>query len=199
MQEKNLEKQPGKELVINLQLSHRAFALLALGLVVIASLGYLAWGQREAAASSPQAPAAGSTGLRQFYLTKTERNGANVLTACASGYHMASMWEILEPSNLEYNTTLGQTTGDSGQGPPSIVSGITYGWVRTGYNATGTPLLGPGEANCNAWTYGGGGSDINGTIASLVSDWTSGAQGIHVWQVDWERCYATFPVWCVED
>jgi hypothetical protein len=195
MQEKNLEqKQQGKELVINLQLSRRAFALLALGLVMVALLGYLAWGQREAAASSPQAPAAGPTGLRQFYLTKTERNGANILTACASGYHTASMWEILEPSNLEYNTTLGQTTGDSGQGPSYFA-----GWVRTGYNATGTPLLGPGEANCNAWTYGGGGSDINGTIAGLVSDWTSGAQDIHVWQVDWDRCYATWPVWCVED
>ena len=60
---------------------------------------------------------------RKFYLTQTGFTGSQALTACANGYHMASLWEILDPSNLRYNTTLGFTTQDSGFGPPSIARG----------------------------------------------------------------------------
>ena len=44
---------------------------------------------------------------RSFYLTKATHKGFAGETACALGYHMASLWEIHEPSNLSYNTTLG--------------------------------------------------------------------------------------------
>ena len=37
-------------------------------------------------------------GPRKFYLTKTEHNGAQALSACAPGYHMASLWEIHDPT-----------------------------------------------------------------------------------------------------
>ena len=55
---------------------------------------------------------------RSFYLTKTTHTGAQALAACAEGYHMASLWEILNPSNLRYDTELGVVVGDSGFGPP---------------------------------------------------------------------------------
>ena len=42
-------------------------------------------------------------GPRKFYLTQTTHNGAQALSACAPGYHMASLWEINEPRT--YDTT----------------------------------------------------------------------------------------------
>ena len=84
--------------------------------------------------------------LRQFYLTQTTHTGAAALYACAPGYHMASMWEILDPSNLLYNVSRGATQDDSGDGPPNDLDG----WVRTGNNASGAGSA--GSANCDAWT-----------------------------------------------
>ena len=42
-----------------------------------------------------------------FYLTRTTHVGNQVLTACAAGYHMASLWEILDPSNLKSQHGIG--------------------------------------------------------------------------------------------
>jgi hypothetical protein len=67
-------------------------------------------------------------GLRKYYLTQTTHTGGQSLSACAEGYHMASLWEILDPSNLSYDTSLGFTLADSGSGPPAS----SLGWIRTG-------------------------------------------------------------------
>jgi hypothetical protein len=67
-------------------------------------------------------------GPRKFYLTQTRHVGNEVLAVCAAGYHMASLWEIFDPSNLRYDTQLGFTLEDSGFGPPSFEGG----WIRTG-------------------------------------------------------------------
>ena len=199
--------QDEKVIVIDINLTRGLVALLALALLVTALLGYLAWGQREVAASGPQAPLdhaqdrpfdyaqdrplASSAGIRQYYMTKTWHKGANTLTACASGYHMASLWEILDLSNLKYNTDLGYVQRDSGQGPPS---GWTMGWVRTGYSSDASTTAGRG--NCNAWTSSDGGH--SGTLACLPSNWTAG-QDVHVWYVAPTSCSTICPVWCVED
>ena len=61
---------------------------------------------------------------RSFYLTQTEHTGSQALTACAEDYHMASLWEILDPSNLRYNTELGYTRADSGSGPQSHMDSL---------------------------------------------------------------------------
>ncbi len=103
---------------------------------------------------------------------------------------MASLWEILDPSHLKYNTSLGQVTGDSGQGPPSWPF---WGWVRTGYSSNNNTT--PGHANCNAWSTTSG----KGTYAGLTNNWTGGLQDVHVWNVDmatWD-CSTNFRVWCV--
>ena len=55
---------------------------------------------------------------KSFYLTRVTHNASQALSACAEGYHMASLWEIHDPSNLRYDTELGFTTDDSGFGPP---------------------------------------------------------------------------------
>ncbi len=185
-----MKKQEGQTLVINVNLTRGLVSLLILILLTVALLGYLAWGREEAAASNPQAGLAASTNMRQYYLTKTNYNGANASTACASGYHMASLWEILDPSNLEYNTTLGHARDDSGEGPPVYYSG----WVRTGYNGSSANIAGQG--NCNAWTSSG--PNDYGTVAYLPPDWTAG-QDIHIWRVGTRTCENAVPVWCVKD
>jgi hypothetical protein len=78
------------------------------------------------------APLAQAVSGRQYYLTAagTYYDGSQATTACAEGYHMASMWELLDVSNLIYNTTLGfqHSSGDQGDGPPAHADG----WVRSG-------------------------------------------------------------------
>ena len=187
--------------------------LLTLALLMVAFLGYLAWNQDEVAASGPQAPLdhpfdlaqgrardrplASSAGLRVYYLTTTSYNGAeadgtdgNGAGVCAEGYHFASLWEILDPSNLKYDTDLGMVRDDSGQGPPTYLGG----WVRTGFGSSTSSTAGKG--NCNAWDSGSSGD--YGTYAYLPRDWEAG-QDIHVWEVDFGGCPYPFRVWCVAD
>ena len=179
-----------KTIVIDINLTRGLVALLALALLMAAFVGYLAWNQHEVAASGPQAPAAASTGMRQYYLTTDLHDGSEALTACASGYHFASLWEILDPSNLKYNTDLGYTWDDSGQGPPSN----RHAWVRTGYHFSTSEIAGQG--NCNAWTSSS--SSDRGTYAYLPPDWEAG-QEVHVWEVWHFGCDSDLQVWCVED
>jgi hypothetical protein len=122
--------------------------------------------------------------MRHFYggeqtqgdgATGTDGNGAGV---CAPGYHFASVWEMLDISNLKYDTTLGRVIDDSGMGPPAF-----GGWARTGWWARD-------DLNCNGWQS----NDENhrGTYIDL-----------HPFNYEIEittwPCDTTFPVWCVED
>jgi hypothetical protein len=55
-----------------------------------------------------------SDGRRRFYLT---RGGfiaflATTASACARGFHFASLWEIRDPRQLFYDSTLGRTGAD---------------------------------------------------------------------------------------
>jgi hypothetical protein len=59
-----------------------------------------------------------SRSTRRYYMTKGSFDGLGASTACASGFHMANLFEMSDPSNLAYDTTLGFTTDDSGDGPP---------------------------------------------------------------------------------
>ena len=173
-------------------------ALLALALLIVAGLGYLAWNGDEVAASAPQAPLASSAGMRQYYLTVFDYTGSeadgsdgNGAGVCAEGYHFASLWEILDPSNLKYNTTLGSMgREDSGQGPPSYLSA----WVRTGWEVSTFSTVGMG--NCNLWTSKASGD--YGTSVYLPRNWTT-ATGPHVWVTNSGSCNATLKVWCVAD
>jgi hypothetical protein len=47
---------------------------------------------------------------RSFYLTQSLFTGSDALSACADGYHMASLWEVFDTTGLKYNTTLGATS-----------------------------------------------------------------------------------------
>lgn len=128
---------------------------------------------------------------RSFYLTSSANyNGSQALSACAAGYHMASLWEIFDTSNLKYDTSLGSTKPDSGSGPPSGASG----WIRTG-NFEGSGNF-PGLANCSAWTSTVG----SGTTVELPDRWDpTFLSQVTPWQPQLVFCYEGQRVWCMQD
>lgn len=143
-------------------------------------------------------------GPRRFYLTREQAyKGNQALTACASGFHMASMWEIVDPSNLKYDTTLGATTADSGFGPPTLVAVsaeliFNRGWVRTGARSASLSAGDPGTRNCDAYTSDG--ATAVGTVAWLPVDWaTTVLHPTAPFDAEVARCNTPQQVWCVQD
>ena len=140
---------------------------------------------------------------RRYYLTKDTFDGASALTACAAGFHMASLFEIFDPSALVYDTTLGFTSADSGSGPPARVTDpdtgfIVVGWIRTGEGTFGAGVT--GVANCNAWTSNSH-SDV-GSTSRLSSNWLDAGHSLSTvspWQPVNTYCDGTTRVWCVQD
>ena len=95
-----------------------ASSVRAVGFVAVGLMLGLALNEHYSVSAQPTPPPF----ARGFYLTTSEHNGANALTACTRGFHMASLWEVFDPTNLAYDTTLGTTDQDSGSGPPSDIS-----------------------------------------------------------------------------
>ncbi|NIN66659.1 MAG: hypothetical protein GTO63_18625 [Anaerolineae bacterium] len=131
----------------------------------------------------------------RYYLTASQHLGDDALGACAEGYHMASLWEIWDVSNLYYDTDLGYCwddapLGDCGEGPPAARAG----WVRTGADAVASGV-GPGGDSCIAYTSPSGSE--RGTVASLPSDWSSPPSTMGVWVASNSYCDSPNRVWCV--
>ncbi len=147
-------------------------------------------GEPQAAISL--APAA-SGGGRLVYLTNTSYLTNVAKTACAPGYHMASFWELSDISNLTYDYTspLAYTKADSSYGPPSG----WYGWVRTGYDSSGSSTTGTG--NCLNWTT----ADLanSGVAVRLSTAWETAPGDIGPWDATSFTCSFSGPVWCVAD
>ncbi len=178
--------QQEKTIVIDIHLNKGLLWILVTIALISAGLLYLTLSEKPAEASFQ----AQATGQRQYYLSTTIVRGNQPLTVCSAGYHMASMWEIADPSNLLYNTTLGKTDADSGSGPAAG----SPGWVRTGFiNSTSTIA---GHANCSGWTSLSG--SYYGTTATLPDTWTN-AEDLGVWDVTAQSCDSYQYVWCVED
>ena len=133
---------------------------------------------------------------REYYLTRPSHLGSTALTACAPGFHMAWLWEILDVTALRYRADLGYTNGsigtDAGVGGIAAVSG----WVRTGFPVdNGANVV--GVASCAAWTSSS--PSLDGTFVFLGSGWTEPATRIGPWGSGVTRCDAPYQVWCVED
>jgi hypothetical protein len=137
---------------------------------------------------------------KSYYLTNATYSGSAADGGCGAGYHMASLWEISDPSNLRYAYEHEDAwrAADAEDGPPSDA----IGWIRTGWS-TGVSVN-PGQGNCDVWSSASP-SDY-GTIAVLSSKWNDPAQTgtfVLVWGTPWAA--RTFPcddgwfVWCIED
>jgi hypothetical protein len=185
-----MDEKDTKIIVVDIKLSRGLVIVVSCFLTVVVLLTYMTLSGKRAKASGTEPGMVQATGMRQYYLTELEYKGNGALTACAAGYHMASLWEIADPSNLRYNSALGFTREDSGGGPP-----YKFGWVRTGYAVSGTNTT--GRANCDVWTSDEG-TDY-GTRANLPSDWLAGAQDMGVWELYTLSCSGSAAVWCIED
>jgi hypothetical protein len=183
---------PEKSIVIDLKLSRGLVVALSCVLVLLALLAGLTLTGDSASASESEAAQAASAGMRLYYLTPTTGwFGNSALDACVDGYHMASLWEITEPSGLKYNTVLGLSRDDSGQGPPRAPAA----WVRTGY--ANDVSDNPGQANCDGWNSDDG-SD-RGSVVQLTRDWTGGTADVGVWEASTLTCNVSTYVWCIQD
>jgi hypothetical protein len=159
---------------------------------------------------SVQMTAAPRDPRRAFYLTISTYNGdqvdgtdGNGGGVCAPGFHFASLYEILDVSTLRYATdTEGggdvYRTGDSGQGPPSLLPG----WIRTGHSPTTAQLV-EGQTNCLAWTDSD--FDTYGSKAYLNNNWAAATGSgnpsgiIMPWDSQTQSCLLPSEVWCVEN
>jgi hypothetical protein len=134
-------------------------------------------------------------GARRYFLSLNQVNGAQALTACESGFHMASRWELMDLSGLEYDGSRGLSLADSGTGPPipDGTSSAAVGWARTG----GPPdSSGQGSANCSGWTDAT--SSSFGFSPFLQVLWGNGLQDT-AWGGLQTSCNGLRHVWCIED
>lgn len=162
------------------------FAVLVLAGSLLAAVGCI-----KGPPGPPGPPGPAGT-PRTYYLTKTGFTGQHATTACAAGYHMASLWEIFQTAALQYNTALGRGSDDSGAGPPAGV----FGWIRTG-NPSSNAFTSAGAPNCFAWTssaHADVGAAIGLTFQEGASDnlapWFEGANS---------SCDSSNGVWCVSN
>jgi hypothetical protein len=150
-------------------------------------------GVTSSSAAGAGAITAAGGGKPHFYLTDATYETNQVKTACATGYHMASLWEILDVSNLiyDYDHPAAHVKDDSGQGPPSY----WYGWIRTGQDSSGSGTTGSG--NCLNWTTTG--SSEYGVAVRLSRTWETAPGDIFTWDATSFSCGFLGEVWCVKD
>lgn len=124
---------------------------------------------------------------RVFYLTRDAFTGAQALTACTTGFHMASIWEINDTTVLRYDSTLGRTNGDSGPGGPPANEDTALGWIRTG----------GGHPSCQDWTSSS--STDFGTVGAPILDANTGPRWFVADTLSCDISQADLGVWCVRD
>lgn len=136
-----------------------------------------------------------SRGTRRFYLSSGSYHGDQARFVCASGFHMASLYEVWDPSGLAYDTRRGYAGGD---GAPPVSA---FGWLATG--GLGTDFNAAGQANCLGW--GSASSQAWGSLGQLNSGWTYFGTGstpptlASPWLLETDTCDKGHGVWCVED
>jgi len=128
---------------------------------------------------------------RQYYLTNTAYPTSEVHTACATGFHFAALYEIVDVSNLRYARYHPDAyfQNDSGLGPPTD----SWGWIRTGFSISSATQ--PGAGNCDLWTSTS--FEDGGTIVRLQASFYP-PEDIG-WGGAWANCSVSLRVWCIED
>ena len=178
----------------------RRLSLLIALMVLVTLVGMVGVSRTGIAVSTLQAAVndGAPAKAKVYYLTVNSFSGGDAITACDSGFHMASLSEIQDPSNLQY-ATRGTAAYDAlvdGEGfePPSD----HMGWVRTGF----FPITGdPDYSDFSVSSF----DQHSGTTLSLHTQiWgdpymdpypTDTETGWHVNQIAYNRAQQ---VWCVE-
>jgi len=127
---------------------------------------------------------------KKYYLTVDSFSGSAAITACYSGFHMASISEIQDPGTLRYATR----SIDQGLGPPAD----HMGWVRSGYFTT--DWVSGNLDLCNSSS-----GQQSGTMMSSRSRWDVRPSRQYTvvesqwWYATQGVCSQPHSVWCVED
>lgn len=167
-----------------------AIHTISFSLLVLVAVALLTRGFSGAETHTPETTAP----KRQYYLTKETFNGNQALNECKSGYHFASAAELSDSSVITYNSTLGLTQPDDGDGPPTVA----FGWVRSGYISNSSITIGSETnlpTNCNLWTSASG-SD-NGEMGAFGPG-TPGLEAFDFGACDNSNGY-NIGVWCVQN
>ena len=139
---------------------------------------------------------------KMYYLTKNSFEGGDAITACDSGFHMASISEIeiQDSSNLQYvnrsTTVYDSLVDDQGLGSPSG----HMGWVRSGVSSDEFPDPFSRSDDCNLWTVRS--RAFSGSTAQLLSTWDvldTCPVPCKRWIPSTSTCESYVRVWCVED
>lgn len=147
-----------------------------------------------------------------FYLTNVAYMAPQAPTACAAGFHMASIPELYNTAGLQYYYNFPQaiaigSAGDQGEGLP-----VGYlGYVRTGMNSTTTLTYAPAQyiPDCNNWTSSGSsgnyydlGIQIGFNYQLQWPNYTTAPAGQLTavgWFYDIEACNVARWVWCIQN
>jgi hypothetical protein len=135
--------------------------------------------------------------IRSYYLTPGLYDGSQASTACAAGYHMASIFEIYGTWSLRYASELAGTFrieadgqiyefDDTGAGPPANIPTLWAGWIRSSF-------INDPQWNCEGWTDSS--VDNIGAVATPMLP----SQTNDLWHVSGGSCSVSRPVWCVQD
>ena len=140
---------------------------------------------------------------KMYYLTTTVFTGGDAITACDPGFHMASLSEIQDPSNLQYAPRRTPAYDSPYDSPAFDQASDQFpdhtGWVRTEVDAL-TGLV----YNCDVWSSSS--DQQSGITMTRRSLW--GERGRSLYESDpaawWQStrtasCSQPEFVWCVED
>jgi hypothetical protein len=168
--------------------------LVGLGLALLLSASRGSLPSDLHASVSPLQEFVPTSSGRHVYLTADSiYSPVSATSACSSGYHMASFWEIMDVSNLvyDYDHPSAFTRDDSGRGLPSY----QVGWVRTGYDSSTSNVAGTG--NCDNWDSAS--SADYGSAVYLSRQWETVSSQSDLWQFASYSCALVSRVWCARD
>ena len=136
---------------------------------------------------------------QMYYLTMNSVDGGDAVTACDSGFHMASISEIQVPSNLQYasrSTTAYDSLVDDSQdsGPPLS----RMGWVRSGVYPPSGFVYDCDDHLATRDHQSGTTFTLYALLLNLATAQPASHQNTW-WHVAQHECSQPEPVWCVED
>jgi hypothetical protein len=89
---------------------------------------------------------------KMYYLTKNTFNGGDAIKSCDPRFHMASISEIQDPSNMQYAASLSSAYAPA-RDQESVPPNQQDGWVRPGFSAAlPADLLPMAQTNCDLST-----------------------------------------------
>ena len=146
----------------------------------------------------PTVTAGVQASAKTYYLTVTGFTGSDAITACDSGFHMASISEIQDPISLQY-APRGIPAYDPAQASDQFQYPDHTGWVRTEADSL-TGLV----YNCDDWRSSS--DQQSGTMMMRGSLWGENGRSLYnsdpaAWWQATRTASCSLPehVWCVED